>query len=57
MNDSANKETLKLLGVELDSGKYHFVGTEYAYTGNTSPAIVLDSMWDLYNKRGNYVIL
>lgn len=55
LSDAYNMETLKLLDVSEE--KYHFVGGEYAYTGNTCPILCLNRMWDLYAKKGNKLIM
>lgn len=55
LNDACNMDTLKILGVP--ETKYHFVGGEYGYTGNTCPILCLNRMWDLYAKKGNKLIL
>lgn len=57
LSDAYNTETLRLLGVPLEAEKYHFVGTEYGYTGNTCPILCLNRMWDVYSKRGTKIIL
>lgn len=55
LSDAYNMETLKLLDVPEE--KYHFVGGEYGYTGNTCPILCLNRMWDLYAKKGNKLIM
>ena len=55
LSDAYNMETLKLLDVSEE--KYHFVGGEYAYTGNTCPILCRNRMWDLYAKKGNKLIM
>lgn len=57
LSDVYNTETLKLLGISPDDNKYHFVGTEYGYTGNTCPIICLNRMWDMYSESGNKLII
>ena len=57
LSDVYNTETLKLLGISPDSNKYHFVGTEYGYTGNTCPILCLNRMWDMYSQRGTKIII
>ncbi len=57
LSDVYNTETLKILGVPLDGQKYHFVGKEYGYTGNTCPVLCLNRMWGVYSKKGTKVIL
>lgn len=57
LSDAYNTEILKLLGISPDDGKYHFVGTEYGYTGNTCPILCLNRMWDIYSKPGNKIII
>lgn len=56
LSDNANVGTLKKLGVFPDGGKYHFLGKEYAYTGNTCPVLCLDRMWNMYSQRGHKLI-
>lgn len=55
LSDVFNEETLKLLGVSEE--KYHFLGKEYGYTGNTCPVLCLNRMWDTYSKPGNKIII
>lgn len=57
LSDSYNTETLKLLEILPDCNKYHFVGTEYGYTGNTCPILCLNRMWDVYSQTGNKIIM
>lgn len=57
LSDIYNTETLKILGVPLEKNKYHFVGKEYGYTGNTCPILCLNRMWDTYSQKGNKIIL
>lgn len=56
LSDECNRETLKLLKVEEEE-KYHFVGSEYGYTGNTCTVLCLHSMWDVYSQPGNYTVI
>ncbi len=51
LSDDYNMKTLEILGVGED--KYHFVGKEYGYTGNTCPILCLNRMWDTYANKGN----
>lgn len=55
LSDVFNLETLKKLGVSEQ--KYHFMGKDYGYTGNTCPILCLDRMWENYSKPGNKVII
>lgn len=55
LSDAYNMETLKLL--DVPEKKYHFVGGEYGYTGNTCPILCLNRMWDLYAQKGNKLIM
>lgn len=57
LSDVYNTETLKLLGISPDDNKYHFVGKEYGYTGNTCPIVCLNRLWDMYSKSGNKIII
>lgn len=57
LSDAYNTETLKILGVSLEETKYHFVGKEYGYTGNTCPILCLNRMWDIYSQKGTKIIL
>lgn len=57
LSDAYNTETLKILGVSLEETKYHFVGKEYGYTGNTCPILCLNRMWDVYSQKGTKIIL
>ena len=57
LSDVYNVRTLDLLGIMPDEGKYHFVGTEYGYTGNTCPFVCLNRMWNKYAVKGNRVII
>lgn len=54
LSDDYNMKTLKVLGIPEE--KYHFVGSEYGYTGNTCPILCLNRMWDTYARRGNRII-
>lgn len=54
LSDDYNMKTLKILGVS--EKKYHFVGKEYGYTGNTCPVLCLNRMWDIYSQKGNTVV-
>ena len=54
LSDAYNIKTLELLEAPIE--KYHFVGKEYGYTGNTCPVLCLNRMWDVYAKRGNKMI-
>lgn len=56
LSDVYNTDTLKILGVPIEK-KYHFVGKEYGYTGNTCPVLCLNRMWDVYSQKGNKIIL
>lgn len=55
LSDADNMKTLKLLGAE--EKKYHYVGREYGYTGNTCTILCLNRMWDLYAKPGNKILI
>ena len=55
LSDADNMETLKLLQVE--GNKYHSVGSEYGYTGNTCTILCLNRMWDLYAQPGNKILI
>lgn len=57
LSDAYNTETLKLLEISPDDGKYIFVGKEYGYTGNTCPILCLNRLWDKYSQHGNKIIL
>ena len=57
LSDVYNVETLKILGISPDENKYHFVGAEYGYTGNTCPIMCLNRMWDIYSKKGTKIIM
>lgn len=57
LSDAANVGTIHNLGLSADEGKYHFLGKEYAYTGNTCPLLCLNRMWDLYSQQGNKIII
>ena len=57
LSDVYNTETLKLLGISPDDNKYHFVGKEYGYTGNTCPIVCLNRLWDMYSESGNKIII
>ncbi|MCD7826626.1 MAG: hypothetical protein LUH14_11805 [Clostridiaceae bacterium] len=54
LSDKYNMDTLDLL--HIPENKYHFVGREYGYTGNTCPVLCLNRMWDVYSKPGNIII-
>lgn len=54
LSDDYNMKTLEILGIKGD--KYHFVGKEYGYTGNTCPILCLNRMWDTYANKGNRII-
>lgn len=54
LSDDYNMKTLEILGIKED--KYHFVGKEYGYTGNTCPILCLNRMWDTYADKGNRII-
>ena len=54
LSDDYNMKTLEILGAGED--KYHFVGKEYGYTGNTCPILCLNRMWDTYDSRGNKIV-
>lgn len=55
LSDAFNMKTLELL--HIPDGKYHFVGSEYGYTGNTCPILCLNRMWDTYAAAGNKIII
>ncbi len=55
LSDYDNMLTLEKLGVKEDN-KYFFLGTEYGYTGNTCPILVLNRMWDTVAAKGNLII-
>ena len=55
LSDAYNTDTLKLL--DESKNKYHFLGGEYGYTGNTCPILCLDKMWDTYSQKGNKIIM
>ena len=55
LSDHDNMLTLEKLGIEEDN-KYFFLGTEYGYTGNTCPILVLNRMWDTIAVKGNLII-
>ena len=54
LSDAYNMKTLELLGIS--EGKYHFLGKEYGYTGNTCPILCLNRMWDTYSQTGNKIV-
>ncbi len=54
LSDAYNMKTLELLDVK--DTRYHFVGKEYGYTGNTCPILCLNRMWDTYSHEGNKII-
>lgn len=54
LSDSYNMQTLEKLGVK--EGKYVFVGKEYGYTGNTSPIVALNRMWDTIAVADTYTV-
>lgn len=55
LSDEFNMRTLELLNIPEE--KYHFVGREYGYTGNTCPILCLNRMWDNYAKQGNRIVI
>ncbi len=55
LSDEFNIKTLELLNIT--DGKYHFLGTEYGYTGNTCPLLCLNRMWDTYAVSGNRIVI
>lgn len=55
LSDAFNMKTLELL--KIPENKYHFLGTEYGYTGNTCPILCLNRMWDIYAKSGNKIVI
>lgn len=55
LSDHDNMLTLEKLGVK-EEHKYFFLGTEYGYTGNTCPILVLNRMWDTVAAKGNLII-
>lgn len=55
LSDADNMKTLELLNVP--ENKYHYVGREYGYTGNTCTILCLNRMWDLYAKPGNKILI
>lgn len=57
LNDTCNKETLKLLGVNAEDGKYDFIGKDYGYTGNTCPILCMNKYWNKYTKPGKKVMI
>ncbi|MBQ6696595.1 MAG: hypothetical protein IJN16_07820 [Lachnospiraceae bacterium] len=57
LSDAYNTATLNLLGISPDDNRYHFLGKEYGYTGNTCPILCLNRMWDMYCQPGNRIIL
>ncbi len=56
LSDAYNMETMRLLGISPDDGKYFFVGKEYGYTGNTCPILCLNRLWDKYSESGNKIV-
>lgn len=54
LSDDYNMKTLKVL--DIPEEKYHFVGREYGYTGNTCPILCLNRMWDTYARTGNRIV-
>ncbi len=54
LSDAFNMKTLELLGIPEE--KYHFLGREYGYTGNTCPILCLNRMWDKYAEAGNRIV-
>lgn len=57
LSDADNIKTLNNLGIDENSGKYFFFGTEYGYTGCTCHALCLYRMWDTIAKEGNTAVL
>ncbi len=57
LSDVYNLRTLKLLDVEEKDKKYHFLGKEYGYTGNTCPFLCINRMWDNYSEKNNKIII
>lgn len=57
LSDVYNIRTLDLLGVSVEDNKYHFLGKEYGYTGNTCPFLCLNRMWASYSQPGNRIII
>lgn len=55
LSDAYNVKTLELLEIPIE--RYHFVGTEYGYTGNTCPILCLNRMWDTYAQKDNKIII
>ena len=54
LSDDYNMKTLDVLGIPEE--KYHFVGREYGYTGNTCPILCLNRMWGTYAHSGNRIV-
>ena len=55
LSDEFNMKTLELLHIPEE--KYHFLGMEYGYTGNTCPILCLNRMWDKYAGQGNRIVI
>lgn len=55
LSDAFNIKTLELLNIPEE--KYHFLGKEYGYTGNTCPILCLNRMWDKYAESGNRIVI
>lgn len=50
-------DVFKNLGVKPDE-RYLFVADKYGYTGNTSPFLALNEIWDdIEMHKGKYVII
>lgn len=43
--------------LNIPEEKYHFLGKEYGYTGNTCPILCLNRMWDKYAVTGNRIVI
>lgn len=56
LSDADNIETMKLLNVQGEN-KYHYVGSEYGYTGNTCTILCLNRMWDMYARPGKKILI
>ena len=56
LSDAYNAESLRILGVDPNSDRYYFVGTEYGYTGNTCPFMCLNKHWKSIAKPGHKVM-
>lgn len=55
-SNAENVKTLKKLGIE-STDKYLFNGTEYGYTGCSSPIIALNDVWDkAKDMKGKYIM-